>query len=92
MPLPHELLEEIGARRRAEQVEADRVRRRALTRAAAACVGWLVIGLYLLGWSMHTTDLRYAGAAFVGGLTLGNGGIIFTLLRAYRQGEERGDW
>jgi hypothetical protein len=92
MPLRQELLEEMGRTREAAEIEADRIRRRDMIRTAAACVMWMLLGLYLLGWSMHTTDHRYARAAFYGGVIIGNAGIISTLLRAYRRGEQRGDW
>jgi hypothetical protein len=52
----------------------------------------MFLGLYLLGWSVHTTDDRYGWLAFYAGLILGNAGIVFTLLGAYRRGEQRGDW
>jgi hypothetical protein len=51
---------------------------------------WFSIGLFLLGWSMHTTDSRYAGLAFWGGLILGDGGMILTLVRARHEAEKRG--
>jgi hypothetical protein len=51
---------------------------------------WFSIGLFLLGWSMHTTDSRYAGLAFWGGLILGDGGMILTLVRARHQAEKLG--
>jgi hypothetical protein len=46
----------------------------------------------LIAWSAHTTDEVLGHAAFWGGLGLGNSGIIYTLLAAYRRGEKRGDW
>jgi hypothetical protein len=30
--------------------------------------------------------------AFWGGLLIGNGGVMFTLIRAYLRGERRGEW
>ncbi|MFN2567389.1 MAG: hypothetical protein ABR499_20520 [Gemmatimonadaceae bacterium] len=92
MPLRKELLEEMARAREAAELEAERVRRRDMVRTGALCVMWMLIGLYLLGWSMHTTDDRYARLAFYSGVIVGNTGIVFTLLRAYRRGEERGDW
>jgi uncharacterized ion transporter superfamily protein YfcC len=91
MPLRRELLDEMARVREAAEIEAERIRRRDLIRTAALCVLWMLFGLYLLGWSFHTTDERYARAAFYAGIILGNGGIAFTLLRAQRRREERGD-
>jgi hypothetical protein len=92
MPLRQELLEQMGRAREAAEREADRDRRRDMIRTGAACVMWTLLGLFLLGWSFHTTDARYARPAFYGGVIIGNAGIVSTLLRAYRRGEQRGDW
>ena len=92
MPLPHALLEEMAAARRREHDSAERDRRRDLLRSAALCLAWGALGLFLLGWSFHTTDVRLGRIAFLGGLLVGNGGIVYTLAAAYRRGERRGDW
>jgi len=92
MPLPHELLQEMGRRRAAEHVEARRVTRRDLIVTAALCVLWVMLGLLLVAWSLHTTDLVLGRAAFYAGLGVGNGGWLFTVLAAYVRGETRGDW
>jgi hypothetical protein len=92
MPLRRELLEEMARAREASELEAERIRLHDMIRTGAFCVMWMLIGLYLLGWSMHTTDDRYARLAFYGGVIVGNAGIVFTLLRAYHRGEQRGDW
>lgn len=92
MPLPNELLEEMAARRAAAEEAAERDRARDLASGMLACVGWLALGLFLIMWSAHTTDLTLGRMAFWGGLGVGNGGIIFTLLAVWRRGERRGDW
>lgn len=51
---------------------------------------WLVVGLYLMFWSFHTTDTRYAGLAFWGGIGLGDAGMLFTLIRARYEAERCG--
>jgi hypothetical protein len=91
MPLRKELLEEMGRAREAAELETERARRRELVRAAALCVAWMLLGLYLLGWSMHTTDFAYGRIAFYGGVIVGNAGIIYTLLNTHRRLEKRGD-
>lgn len=91
MPLRRALLEEMGRRRDVAENEAERARRRELVRAGALCIGWMLLGLYLLGWSVHTTDYLYGRIAFFGGLIVGNAGIVFTLLASYRRLEKRGD-
>jgi hypothetical protein len=51
---------------------------------------WFVVGLYLLFWSFHTTDTRYAGLAFWGGMGVGDDGMLWTLIRARQDAERRG--
>ena len=53
-------------------------------------VVWFVIGMYLLYWSLHTIDTRYAGLAFWGGIGVGDAGMLFTLIRARREAEKCG--
>ena len=53
-------------------------------------VVWLVVGLFLTGWSLHTTDTRYAGLAFWGGIGLGDAGMLWTLIRARHDAEKLG--
>jgi len=92
MPLRRELLDELARKREAAEAEAERVRRRDMVRTGALCVAWMLVGLYLLGWALHSTHDTYARVAFYAGIIVGNGGIVFTLLAAYRRGEQRGDW
>jgi hypothetical protein len=91
MPLRKELLEEMGRAREAAELETERARRSELIRAAALCVAWMLLGLYLLAWSMHTTDYAYGRIAFYGGVIVGNAGMIYTLLNTHRRLEKRGD-
>ena len=91
MPTRKELLEEIGRQREAAEDEARRAVRRTLLRSGALCIGWMLAGLYLLGWSVHTTDEQYGRIAFYAGAIVGNAGILYTLLATYRTLEKRGD-
>lgn len=91
MPSRKELLDEIGRAREVAELAAERAVRRALIRAGLLCIAWMLLGLYLLGWSMHTTDEYYGRVAFYGGLIVGNAGILYTLLNTYRRLEKRGD-
>lgn len=92
MSTSRELLDAIAARDEAAQVEANRDRRRDLGLTALVCLGWSALGIACILWSGHTTNYTYGTMAFYSGLGVGNGGIIFTLLGAYRRGEKRGDW
>jgi hypothetical protein len=53
-------------------------------------VVWFIVGLYLLYWSFHTTDTRYAGLAFWGGIGVGDAGMLWTLIRARHEAERVG--
>lgn len=92
MPLPKHLLDELGVKRDAESKEAERDKWRDVLLTSLQCLAWSAVGVALILWSAHTTSLTYGKMAFFGGLGIGNGGIIFTLLAAYRRGERRGDW
>ncbi len=92
MPLPRELLDDMAARRREEHVEAERDKFHDYLRSALICFFWSFLGCFLIMWSAHTSSLVYGRVAFFGGLALGNGGILFTLMGVYRRGEKRGDW
>ena len=92
MPLPKELLEQMAAHRAAEATEASRDKVHDLILTALQCMSWGALGILCILWSAHTTNLTFGKIAFFGGIAVGNGGIIFTLLAAYRRGEKRGDW
>ena len=92
MPLPAEIQQELSIKyaRAHEEAHGDMVRD--LMRAAVLCVVWMLLGLFSIAWAFHTTDLVYGKMAFFAGIAIGNGGILFTLMAAYRRGEKRGDW
>ena len=51
---------------------------------------WFIVGAFLLFWSLHTSDSRYARLAFWGGIGLGDGGMLMALIRARREAERWG--
>lgn len=87
-----ELRERIDARSIAEAEQAKAETRRDLIRTALLCVLWAATGITLILWSAHTTSLFHGKLAFFFGIAIGNGGIGYCLLAAYRRGELRGDW
>jgi hypothetical protein len=92
MPLPKQLLDSMAAKRREEHVRAERDKVRDYVLTALTCFGGCAAGVALIAWSAHTTDMALGDMAFWGGLGVGNAGIIYTLLAAYRRGEKRGDF
>lgn len=92
MPLPRGMLEELTRKRREESRLANHDKVRDLTFTALRCWFWAAAGLACIAWSLHTTLMWLGEAAFWAGLGMGNAGIIFSLLGAYRRGERRGDW
>lgn len=92
MPLPAELLERMAARNRAAETRARWDKVFDLTATALICLLFSAAGIALILYSAHTTVGWIGRTCFWGGCALGNSGIIFTLLAAYRRGERRGDW
>jgi hypothetical protein len=92
MPTRKELYEAISHQRAEQAQEASRETIRDLAICAALCLGWATLGIFCILWSAHTSSLFWGKISFFSGIALGNGGVIFTLLGAYRRGEKRGDW
>jgi hypothetical protein len=92
VPIPRKYYEELQTRRAEEARDAHGDLRRDLMLSALLCWLWAGLGILLILWSAHTTNMFYGRLAFVAGIGIGNGGVIFTLLGAYRRGEKRGDW
>ena len=72
--------------------KVDVARRADLLATAGACIGFAAIGAFCVMWSFHTKEYALGRAAFFAGIGIANGGVVFTLLAAYRRGERRGDW
>jgi hypothetical protein len=53
---------------------------------------WAALGLVCYGFAFHTTDAGWAEICKWCAYLITYGGVSFELLRAYRQGEKRGDW
>ena len=92
MPLPDDVLDELDVRHRGEREAAEGDTWRDLARTGLLCLVWSAVGIVPILWSAHTTSVAYGRIAFFFGIAAGNGGIIATLLSAYRRGESRGDW
>ncbi|HYC50427.1 MAG TPA: hypothetical protein VEB19_04880 [Gemmatimonadaceae bacterium] len=84
--------ERIGAERLAAERESDREGRRAMWMALLRCVGSCALGMVIMFFAFWTND-RETGMIYLwGGMLVGYGGMAWSLLSAYRKGEERGLW
>jgi hypothetical protein len=92
MPINKRLYEEMQARREAEHHDAERVRRWAFIRSGLACLAWAALGLVCYGFAFHTSDEETGRIFQWGAYIITYGGVSFTLARAYKKGEDRGDW
>ena len=83
------------AMRAAELAASERLARRDWRRdmaiAVAECFVSLGVGLWLIAWSLHTTDQRLGDVAMLSGAALGNAGLLLSLIRAHARAVERGD-
>jgi len=92
MPLPKAVYEEMIARHAEAARLASRIRFWAAVRTVAFCWCWALGGMVLLGLAFHTSNLILAHVAFWSGLTVGNGGVLFTLVAYWRAAASRGDY
>jgi hypothetical protein len=92
MPPNKRLYEEMQVRRAAEHHAAERDRRWAMVRSGLMCLVWAALGLVCYAFAFHTTSEGWGKIFQWGAYLITYGGVSYTLLRAYRKGEERGDW
>jgi hypothetical protein len=92
MPVNKKLYEELQAKREAEHEAAERDRHWSMIRSGLMCLVWAFLGLVCLGLAFHTTDQGLAQIYRWCAYLVTYGGVSYTLLRAYRKGEQRGDW
>lgn len=76
-------------RRAADEEEAARAERRSVWLILLVCVLWAALGLFLVMWSAHTSNLEQGQLAFALGLIVGNGGIVATLIYAWYRTQRR---
>jgi hypothetical protein len=79
-----------------EHIENERVAnrdsRRQLARVCLECLGSCSVGLVIMAFAFHTTDVTLGKGLLYGGMAVGYSGILIALVGAYRRGEQRGDW
>lgn len=91
MPLPRHIREELERKRVEEHRKASQDAFWAHVRTALMCIAWSGVGLVCMAWALHTTDRALGEIAWRGGVVVGYGGILFTLMRALVKARERGD-
>ena len=67
-------------------------RLRALARVMAEIILWTALGLGGIGLAFHTLDIDLGWVYWWAGSVIWFAGVSFSVLSAYRRGEERGDW
>jgi hypothetical protein len=92
MSLRQQLYEKMVRERIAQELAADRHRRRVRFVVMGACVLWTVVALAIYAFGMGSYDRRTALIALTAGESIGIAGILATLMwyRAWadREGEE----
>lgn len=71
---------QITERNEAAEEAAGRARFRILLGAALACAMWCVVGLLGIGMGLASHSVEMGNIWFWGGLVVGNGGILATLI------------
>ncbi|HTR78435.1 MAG TPA: hypothetical protein VMH39_10005 [Gemmatimonadaceae bacterium] len=84
--------ERIGREREQASREADRMYLRELVRACAQMLGWTAIGLVIAAFAFHAGDHATGMIFLYSGMIVNWGGVLWTIVSAYRRGEARGDW
>jgi hypothetical protein len=74
----------------AEECQLARAERRLLAETLLGCVTCCGVGLFLVGWAIHTTDATLGGIAFWSGLLIGDVGMVSLLVRHYHRSDAAG--
>lgn len=84
--------EERAEQMRVSEMETRRRALREIVGTAATCFAWTLVAYVFFAFAFHTTDEKTGWILFYAGMTIGATGNLVTLWRAYRRGQERGDW
>ena len=55
----------------------------------ATCVLWAALGLLLVMWSAHTSNVDHGRIALGAGVIIGNGGVLATLIYAWYRAQRK---
>ena len=89
MPTLDEDRIERSLRRAAEEEAAARAQRREALVILATCVLWAALGLLLVMWSAHTSNVDHGRIALGAGVIIGNGGVLATLIYAWYRAQRK---
>jgi hypothetical protein len=92
MPIPPEIQQLLQDRRAAEERAARADGRREFVITLALLAFWVLVGMGLIGLSLHVEDEALGWIWWWTGWLFWVGGVLWTLHRAYRRGVARGDW
>ena len=92
MPIPRETYAELIAKHEQAHRKAQRDTLWDFARTCATMIFWVLSGWVFLAFALHTTDVARGWVLYWIGLCVWIPGVLFTLLNAYRRGEQRGDW
>ena len=92
MPIPRKKYEELIASHELAHRDARNDTFWDLLKTGGHLAFWVACGLAFLGLALHTTDASWGRIFWIGGHLVWISGVLFSLLAAYRRGEQRGDW
>jgi len=84
--------ERIGREREATSRETDRLYRWEFVRVCGLMFGWTAVGALIAALAFRSTDQGTGMIYLYSGMVVNVAGVLWTIVRAYRRGEERGDW
>lgn len=92
MPIPRETYDELIAKHERAHREAQRDTLWDFARTCLTMIFWVLSGWVFIAFALHTTNGALGWVLYWTGLCVWIPGVLFTLLNAYRRGEQRGDW
>jgi hypothetical protein len=91
MPIPKADYDEMIERHAEAARVTERIRLRAMLRTLLLCWCWALLGMFMVGSGVHTTSATWGPILFWGGLLVGNGGWLFTMVAHWRAAAKRGE-
>jgi hypothetical protein len=92
MPLPEQYQRQLMETHAAAERASRRDGWLALARVVAEIVLWTALGLFGIGWALHTADPALGRIFWLAACIVWIGGVSIAVLAAYRRGVEQGRW